>query len=356
MAETKQVLTRIKLLDELLSDQYHDYNMDDIVDHINDRLEDMGYESVTRRAIEKDIKYLQEKSPFEVFLRKYKVTAYNGEKDRHCVKYCLKYEDPGFSIFKKEMSDDEKYLLSEALKLVGQFEGLPNFEELESLRLSLGLQKNDRQIVSFTKNPQEDSSLFGQLFTAISQKQVIELQYHKFESPQDILVVNLHPYLLKEYNRRWYLFAAAENDGKLLCFGMERINGFTPLPAHTYVEYEGNINEIFEDIIGVTYYLDCPTYKIYFWVSDHSMDYVATKALHDSQRNVSGTKEAEFRARYPQLEGGRFFRIDCKYNYELIRELSSFGKDLLVLEPGEIQDKVFERVASMFEDYSKVRT
>ena len=55
MKDTKNFLTRIKLLDELLSDQYHDYSMDDIVDKINDRLEDMGCESVTRRCIEKDV-------------------------------------------------------------------------------------------------------------------------------------------------------------------------------------------------------------------------------------------------------------------------------------------------------------
>lgn len=33
----------------------------------------------------------------------------------------------------------------------------------------------------------------------------------------------VHPYLLKEYNRRWFLFAASERDGKLLCFGPELV-------------------------------------------------------------------------------------------------------------------------------------
>ena len=50
------------------------------------------------------------------------------------------------------MSDDEEYLLKEALSLLGQFDGLPNLDALESLRLGLGVRKYDKQIISFSKN------------------------------------------------------------------------------------------------------------------------------------------------------------------------------------------------------------
>lgn len=79
------------------------------------------------------------------------------------------------------MSDDEEYLLREAISMLGQFDGLPNLDRLESLRLGLGNNRNEKQIISFTKNPLENSNLLGELFTAISQKQVIELHYHVFQ-------------------------------------------------------------------------------------------------------------------------------------------------------------------------------
>lgn len=41
----------------------------------------------------------------------------------------------------KDLSDDEEYLLKEALSLLGQFEGLPNLDALEGLRLGLGVRK-----------------------------------------------------------------------------------------------------------------------------------------------------------------------------------------------------------------------
>ena len=56
------------------------------------------------------------------------------------------------------------------------------------------------------------------------------------------------------------------------------------------------------------------------------------------------------------LEDGAFFRIDCKENYELIRELTSFGNDLIVLEPSEIQEKVYSCIKSMKDSYQLLRT
>ena len=357
MPANKNAMTRYKILDELLSSRYHNYSLDDLTEEVSNRLADMYPDTngVVRRTIEKDIFYLEYEGPFLVEIERYTVPSYSKEKQKSFMKQCLRYAQPSFSIFKKNMTDDEEYLLSEALSMLGQFEGLPNLDALEGLRLGLGVKKNDKKIISFTKNPLENSNILGELFTTISQKQVIELHYFKFSQPDVELTVNLYPYLLKEYNRRWFLFAAAESDEKLLCFSLDRINSVNPLPSHKYIEYGEDINEVFDDIIGVTLYTDSPIYNIYIWVSDFSKDYVATKPLHDSQRNITGVKEEELRNANPQLKGGRFFRIDCKYNYELIRELSSFGKDLLVLEPSYIQDKVYERISGMYENYNELR-
>lgn len=122
------------------------------------------------------------------------------------------------------------------------------------------------------------------------------------------------------------------------------------------MDYDGNLNEIFEDVIGVSIYENEPVNIIYFWVSDFSADYVLTKPLHESQRTLNKKTEEEFRQQYPSLQGGRFFRIDCKRNYELIRDLTSYGKELLVLEPSNIREEIEARIKSMGEDYEKLRT
>ena len=67
-------------------------------------------------------------------------------------------------------------------------------------------------------------------------------------------------------------------------------------------------------------------------------------------------EEAELRNKYQGLDKGAFFTIDCIPNYELIRELCSFGKELLVLEPKSIRDKICIRISEMNEQYCKLRT
>lgn len=77
------------------------------------------------------------------------------------------------------------------------------------------------------------------------------------------------------------------------------------------------------------------------------MDYVSTKPLHQSQRQVSVVEEESIRVGWPSLTGGRFFRITCRENYELFRELTSFGEHLIVLSPSEVRQKIKKRIENM---------
>ena len=355
MPINKNAIMRYKILDELLSDRYHNYTLDDLKNEVNRRLAEMRPDGdcVVRRTIEKDIHFLENEGPFWVEIDRYSVDYDNYERNRTYRKQCLRYADPSFSIFKQKLSSEEQYLLRELFSLLGQFDGLPKLEGLERLRQSLRPSSTDQPIISLTKNPLENTNLFGELFTAISQRQVIELHYHQFTAPDNDRVYNLHPYLLRQYNGRWYLFAGEVEDGKMLNFPLDRIDKVVPLSSVEYKEYDGNLNELFEDIIGVSIYDAEPVNQIVFWVSDFSVDYVMTKPLHESQKTLN-LEEAALRKAYPSLQGGRFFRIDCKKNYELIRELCSYGQELVVLEPMNIRKEIEERIKGMSDRYLKL--
>lgn len=359
MPANKNAMTRYMILDELLSNTYHDYSLDDLTEEVSRKLSELYSDTkgVVRRTIEKDINYLEYEGPFLVEIERKWVPYINKETGKTSQKKCLRYKDPSFSIFKKELSSDEKYLLKEAISLLGQFDGLPNLEALEKLRLSLDMgQEDNRHVISFTKNPLENSSILGELFTAISQKQVIELEYHKFAKPNEKIYIIVHPYLLKEYNRRWFLIAAADSDHKMLNFSLDRIDKVSPKGGYGYVEPKEDLAERFEDIIGVTLYDNSQLCQIYFWVSDNSKDYVETKPLHESQRIIKGEMAESLQKKCPSLKGGQFFRIDCKENYELIRELASFGEDLIVVSPTPIQNEVYNKISLMLNRYDSLRT
>lgn len=342
MATNKNALIRYKHLDILLSDRHHYYDINDLTEKVNEILYEDGFKTVTRRCIEKDLVYLTER-PFCAPIER---TKRNG-------KNCVFYKNASFSIFKQEMSREERNLLREVLNTIGQFDGLDNFEWLEKFKIGLGYNRH-RQIISFSNNPYlKNSNLLGTLFDYISNKVVIRLYYHTF-SNRTTRSFEFHPYLLKQVNNRWFILGTANNDGTILTFALDRIDKVEPLPEKKYKECHEDLNERFEDIVGITYHANRPVSHILFWCSNDAQDYVITKPLHGSQIQYHGEEEERLHAQYPSLEGGSFFSIDCIENYELITLLCSYGKDLIVLEPSSIRDDIFNRITIMVEEYLKV--
>ena len=343
MPTNKNALTRYKYLDELLSDRHHYYDIHDLTEKCNQRLVEDGFPEVTQRCIEKDINYI-EYAPFSADIERFRV---NGKR-------CLRYENPSFSIFRKELTEEECNLLCEVLNTIGQFDGLDNFKWLDDFKMGLGL-KERRQIISFSNNPYlKNSNLLGTLFDNISNGVIIRLSYHTF-TDATIRSIVFHPYLLKQYNDRWFLLGADDSDKKMLNFALDRIDEVEPLPERTYEQCSEELAERFDDIVGVSLYEDRPVEHILCWVSDASKGYVDTKPIHGSYTPIKGDVEQQLRSEFPQLEGGMFFTLDCIKNYELIRELCSYGKDLIVLRSdGTVADDVKKRVSEMMEQYSRI--
>ena len=339
MPTNKNALIRYKYLDKLLSDYHHFYDIHDLTEKVNDMLYEDGFPEVTQRCIEKDINTL-EYAPFSAPIER---INRNGKR-------CIHYKDRSFSIFKEEMSREEQNLLREVLSTIGQFDGLDNFGWLESFKIGLQLEER-RQIISFSNNRYlTNSNLLGTLFDIISNEVVIRLSYHTF-SDVTIRSIDFHPYLLKQYNDRWFLLGAADSDQKMLNFALDRIDKVEPLPEKKYIDCPQDIYERFDDIVGVTLYEDRPVEHILFWVSDSSKAYVNTKPIHESQKRYQGEDELRLRGLYNSFQGGDFFSIDCIKNYELIRELCSFGSALVVLSPDTIKGDIISRINEMKKMY-----
>jgi predicted DNA-binding transcriptional regulator YafY len=342
MPSNKNALTRYMFLDEMLSNRHHFYDINDLTNKCNEKLINAGLPTVTRRCIEKDIYYL-EFDPFFAEIERFRI---NGKR-------CLKYADPSFSIFHKQLTKEESNLIIEVLNTIGQFDGLTNFEWLEKFKTGLDLKERPK-VISFSNNPYlQNTNLLGVLFDYISNQVVLELEYHRFNDQQN-KTTTIYPYLLKQYNNRWYLICAATKDMKILNFALDRIDSVKPLPEKVFIPCEYNLTERFEDIVGVTLNENTPIEHITFWVSNKSKDYVTTKPIHESQKSIKEELD-NIRQKYNNLDEGAFFSIDCIPNYELIRELSSYGKELLVLEPTTIQDEIFNNIKQMYEDYLTIR-
>ena len=344
MPTNKNAFIRYKCLDKLLSDRYHYYDRKTLTEKVNDMLYELGFKPVGKRTIEKDLDELK-CSPFNAPIKE---TKKNG-------KLIVSYSDHSFSLFSQELSREERNLLHEVLSTIGQFDGLDNFQWLEDFKIGLGLEER-RQIICFSNNPYlKNSNLLGTLFDNISNEVVIRMSYHTF-SDKNVRSIMFHPYLLKQYNDRWFLLGAADTDGKILTFALDRIDKVEAQPERKYMPCPDTLLERFEDIVGVTYFENNPVEHILFWVSDFTKDYIETKPLHGTQTLQRGNADTRLRQEYPQLDGGAFYTIDCIKNYELIRLLCSYGKDLIVLQSnGTILDDIRQRIKEMNEKYLELR-
>lgn len=350
MPVNKNALTRIMLLDKWLSDRYHSYSVKDMKEMLEKELPQYGHDKgVTIRCVQKDIEYLEYKSPFDVEFERYTIPAYSPATDKTYTKRCIRYADPTFSIFKGKLSDEEKGILSTALSTLGSFEGFEQFEWLADLKRRLNLKKS-APIVQISKNITDNSTLIAQAFCAISNRSVIKLYYKKYtDSVAKEIIIS--PYLIKEYNCRWYIIGGAYDTGKILNFALDRVKGLEVLTGHRYMEAPDDWHERYEEIVGVTFYENEPLREIIFWADDNINGFIETKPIHGSQKPYSGERELEIRSRYPNLEGGSFFSIECRKNYELIRELCSFGGCLHVLSPKEIVEDVKQRIRTLKDAY-----
>ena len=112
-----------------------------------------------------------------------------------------------------------------------------------------------------------------------------------------------------------------------------------------------------DDIVGVTLPSmeeDNTIKDILLWVNEDGYQYVKTKPLHGSQRDVKGEDEKLVRKKYPTLQGGRFFRLKCILNYELEQLLMSKMNQLVVLEPATLKDSLINRIKKMGSLYSSI--
>lgn len=334
----KNAIMRYKILDSLLSNRNRYYTITDLLDKVNEALALDGMEPVSRRCIEKDLNAL-ECAPYDADItRDWK----NGRK-------YIRYEEEGFSIFTKKLSEDEENLLSEVLNTLGQFEGLDSFEWLDGLKSRLDI-KEHRRIIQFDSNPYlKNSNLLGSLFTAISNKQVLSLKYHTFNNPK-VREVVVHPYLLKEYNKRWFIFVGTEN-GAVLNFAIDRIDSFELMPHIEYVEPSEELEERFDDIVGVSIYEDSNVESILLWVAKEQYPYIKTKPIHGSQKDIKGKRLAELQERYAALGEGYFIKLSCIVNYELEQLLMSFMDKVVVLSPEPLRKSVFSRIKALMKRY-----
>lgn len=361
MPANKNAVVRYIILDRMLSDQHHYYTRTQLLNAVNDSLKGIDEAlQVSKRTIEMDLRDMED--IFQIDLDESKVI--NGKK-------VIRYADQTISIFSKPLSDDEKMLLNEVLSTLGQFSGLDNFVWLDDLKTKLGNQLSfggsefdagngvpQRKVISFSSNEfLQNKEYLGWFFSAITNKKVVSITYRKFDADkaQEIIA---YPYMLKQYRDRWYLLCTPTCDKKLpynphfiANIPLDRIEAYEEVQNIPYVECQVDIDELFDDIVGVTYYWDKPVEHVVFAVHKSSVDYIRTKPIHPYQAELSKEDQVKLKQANPKLGEFSFFSLNVKLNYELSAVLRSFGSNLVVLSPISLRKEMKENARKQLDYY-----
>jgi predicted DNA-binding transcriptional regulator YafY len=249
MSINKLQFERLNIIHDLLQKDGR-YSVDELLAELKPKLSTLkdgeGYEiGISRRTLISDIKYLRSKgAPIPERAKKYY------------------YTEP-FS-FLEVLGTNDTALLDELKAIVSKLQTFNkinnlidvNFDEI-ALRVSDPSSKN----VMFdnpTENLENDD-LLPKFLNYIQNQQVIAIKYRDFQNQtfEDIF----HPYLLKEYNGRWYVFGLSEKKyeetgiKQIYQYPIDRIRSDSPIlkPKLSYFKSDWwDSEKHFSDMVGVT--------------------------------------------------------------------------------------------------------
>ena len=335
MARNKHQAVRIRVLDQCFRNRNRQYTIDDLVDACNDAIGDIYGGSISVRTIRDDIKFMRDSQGYNAPIV---AKEWNGKK---CIYF---YSDPHFSVFKTELNQDEIDKLKATIQILGRFKGLPQFEWMEELLTGLEdkftTHGNDNCVIGFEQNVDYTAvGYLSELFGAIINKQVLKIHYRTFKGGYHNWT--LHPYYLKQYNSRWFLFGRDnDNQSSILNVPLDRIVDCITTNI-TYIKNDlVDFEDYFDDIIGVTKYSGQSECRIMLKFDAERFPYILSKPIHGSMKIVD--------------KKNCIIELSLKPNKELEALIFSFGNQVEVLEPQWLRKQIKEKIEDLMVKYLSV--
>jgi predicted DNA-binding transcriptional regulator YafY len=335
VATNKHAVIRYQTLDKCFSNPGRKYFIEDLVDACCNAIYDFtGSDSgVKRRQILEDIKFMESTQGWNIPL----------ERKREGHRIYFRYDDKNFSINNQPLNETEENQLKEALLTLSRFKGMPQFEWVDeiSARLDsgLGLSHSNQKIIEFDQNNYlKGLEHITPIYNAILYKKPLSIEYKSFKQDY-VQSIILHPYFLKQYNNRWYVFGKNDASDYILNLALDRITSIGESKKKFIPNKSIDFNEYFEDIIGVTITNDGKIEHIVLKVSNSLYPYIQTKPIHGSQK----LKE--------QGPTHSLVSLDLIPNYELESLILFYGEGMEVIEPKSLREKIKKRIEMVNNNY-----
>jgi predicted DNA-binding transcriptional regulator YafY len=332
MANSKHAHLRYNLIDGYL--QSKNYTFDQMLKRLNEDLADIyPGEGVSIRTLREDLKVFRDTEKG--------FAAPLPEKIRN-----LSYSDRKFSIATKPLLDYENYLIEASQKLLERFEGHPKYNKLAEALIKFQdeeEQENDAEKILLYDHNEEYKGIkhLKPLYLGIKKKQTLQIIYKGFKDKESS-IFEFHPHILKQYNRRWFVFGynkTAQRWQHSIPLD-ERLISFEALEDVNYLDSDKDWGLFFRTMVGVT--------RI-----SEKVERVVVH-FHNGRENYFKTKP--FQPDYEEFfekEKQNQVWFETIINKELVQQLLSYGKDVEVLEPESLRLKMREQSNIMQQYYNE---
>ena len=307
---------RLQVIHKCLLNTNKNWSVKKLLEKVNKHLEDNNLKIVSARTIADDLKYLELKKFAPVIsIKRGRDVYYTYEED--------------FELNKPIITQDESFSLVIANQILKQLRGFTLSKELQNITRKLQHQideTDEEQIIFFEEQPELKNLHYLQdLFECIKANTVLKVQYQNFHSDVSIEKI-IHPYLLKQYNQRWFLFGYDEINLRIDNSPIDRIVSFKPTNLIYNDAEKEQLKTWFDNIIGVTKSSTDFVQKVVFKITKERANYVITKPIHHTQKKIKHQKN-----------GDVVFELNIIVNKELISYFLSLGKDVEVQKPSNLK-------------------
>lgn len=332
MATNKHAIIRYQALDKCFSNCYKRFDIEALVQACNDALYQFTGidEGVKKRQVYSDISFMMSDQGWSVPLEKYKEgrTTY------------YRYSEKGYSINNQPLTDAEVGQLKEAMLMLTRFKGMPSFEWIgeiiSRLEDKFHLVGNSESVIGFEQNQYlKGIEYLSEIFNSIVNHQCLKIVYNNFKGEEKIWVI--HPYYLKQYNTRWFLFGMNDEYRNITNVPLDRIVSIEQASVE-YVSTDIDFEEYFDDIVGVTFPKDADVVPVQLKFSESRFPYITSKPIHWSQKVIDAEE--------------RIIEIDVIPNKELIALLLSYGSDVEVVAPESVRKYIKTIIEDSLKNYS----
>lgn len=326
MAINKNALIRYKTIDKCLQNNRRKWTLNNLIEACSEALYE--YEGrqidVSKRTVQLDIQMMRSdklgyNAPIVVYDKKY-----------------YKYEDDSFTITDIPINENDMNVLSETVEMLKQFKDFSLFAELggiiQRLEDKIYTEKSHQPaIIHLDKNEKlKGLEHLDVLYQAIIKKIVLKITYKSFKAHEPSEVI-FHPFILKEFNNRWFVVGKNHKQKPIITYALDRIIAIDYDTSIPYTDTNFNGDNYYKNVIGVTVSNSRPE-RIQLWVDKYNAPYVITKPLHHTQRIIE------------EREDGIVFNIFVQTNFELERLILGFGDSIEVIKPQKLRNRIKQKL------------